>query len=639
MLIKSKFFFNGVEYTGFWNDYVGSPGPQTGFSTYDVTSILENGNNQAALQSFDPTTDDTSSYGDSMCVLGCILVTEYKPTVTADPIGGLYNHTLDVNLTASVTSTIYYTTNGDEPKLGSSVYSGPIHLDTTSTLKFMAVTASGIQTDIQSETYTIDTTAPDVTADPTTCLVNNSLDVTLTATETATIYYTTDGSDPTTSSNVYAGPIHLDTTTILKFMAVDSAGNHGPVTSETYTIDITAPTVNVDLDNGSFNTDQTITLTASDDRDLNPIIYYSTDGVNWDHQANTVTLTLDTEGVMNLRFYAVDDAGNKAANQTRTYILDKTAPTAGATPGTGTYNTPQSVVLSANDNLDTTPVIYYTTDGSDPTTSSNVYSAPLTINSTTKLKFMAVDAAGNPSEVYTVNYTIPNTDVYVNTSVSNNNPNVGDIITMTFKIGNNGPDNAAGVVFTYVIPGSFEYVMMYVGADAAGFSAPTYNSLTRTVTWNLGDLSVCDPTLYLVLKVLSSGSFTITPSITTTTYDPVSGNNEPELTINVQESSSNVNAATASNVNAAESTSETTVPMQETGAPFAGLIVGILSLIGGFGISREGKGRKLPFLLLMGIVFSLAICGTATADPYVGGDPPVTVQNGTVSGGLYEDTY
>ena len=226
-----------------------------------------------------------------------------------------------------------------------------------------------------------------------------------------------------------------------------------------------------------------------DDRDQNPIIYYSNDGVNWNHTNKTVTLNLNTEGVMNLKFYAVDDEGNRAANQTRTYTLDKTAPTANATPGTGTYSTAQSVVLSATDNLDTNPVIYYTTDGSDPTTSSSVYSTALSISSTTTIKFMAVDSAGNPSTVYTRNYTIPRADVYVNSSVSNSNPQVGDIITMSFKVGNNGPDDATGVIFKYVIPENFEYV----GMIADSLPNPEYNPSTRTVTWNLGNLPVGDP--------------------------------------------------------------------------------------------------------------------------------------------------
>ncbi|WP_287382422.1 DUF3344 domain-containing protein, partial [Methanobacterium sp.] len=302
----------------------------------------------------------------------------------------------------------------------------------------------------------------------------------------------------------------------------------------------------------------------------------------------------------------------------------------------GFYNTTQSVTLTATDNLDPNPKIYYTINGTAPTTNSNQYTEPLNLSSTTTLKFIAVDSAGNLSPVYTRVYTIPRTDVYVNSSVSNSNPQVGDIITMTFKVGNNGPENATGVVFTYVIPENFEYV----GMNADSLPNPTYNPLTRTVTWNLGDLPVSDPELNLFLRVLSAGSSTSSPHILATTYDYLTSNNAPSLTFNIRTAGSTViNPATSTSVNAAENTSLSTVPMQETGTPFTGLIVGVLSVLGGLGISRKGRKKKLPILLIVGVVLALAICGTASADPYVGGDPPVTVQNGTVSGGLYEDTY
>ena len=61
--------------------------------------------------------------------------------------------------------------------------------------------------------------------------------------EAGTIYYTKNGSTPTTSSAKYAGPIIISSTTTLKFIAVDLAGNLSPVYTQKYTIDKTAPRV------------------------------------------------------------------------------------------------------------------------------------------------------------------------------------------------------------------------------------------------------------------------------------------------------------------------------------------------------------------------------------------------------------
>ncbi len=85
-------------------------------------------------------------------------------------------------------------------------------------------------------------------------------------------------------------------------------------------------------------------------------------------------------------------------------IIDKVLPVVNASLASGLYNTTQSVDLTASDNLDPNPIIYYTLDGSTPTVSSVVYTGPISIGTTTTLKFMAVDSAGNQSPVTTEHY-------------------------------------------------------------------------------------------------------------------------------------------------------------------------------------------------------------------------------------------
>src|SRR5690242_14763083 len=70
-----------------------------------------------------------------------------------------------------------------------------------------------------------------------------------------------------------------------------------------------------------------------------------------------------------------------------------TGPTVLPTPGGGTYNAVQSVTLAAS----APSTIYYTTDGSTPTTSSTNGPSPvvLIVNSNSTLKFFAKDSGGN----------------------------------------------------------------------------------------------------------------------------------------------------------------------------------------------------------------------------------------------------
>ena len=85
---------------------------------------------------------------------------------------------------------------------------------------------------------TADTTPPTVTATPAGGTYDAPVSVSLEADETATIYYTTDGTTPTTSSSVYEEPISISAETTLRFFAVDDAGNQSTVESEQYAFQI-----------------------------------------------------------------------------------------------------------------------------------------------------------------------------------------------------------------------------------------------------------------------------------------------------------------------------------------------------------------------------------------------------------------
>jgi hypothetical protein len=67
---KSKMFFNGSEYEGFWTGYLTDP--QISFKEYDITGAIQNGSNESRYQSF-----MVSGSGDNMFVANGILITEY----------------------------------------------------------------------------------------------------------------------------------------------------------------------------------------------------------------------------------------------------------------------------------------------------------------------------------------------------------------------------------------------------------------------------------------------------------------------------------------------------------------------------------------------------------------------------------
>jgi hypothetical protein len=160
----------------------------------------------------------TSTGGDQGMVVPVILTVDSSsdtalPTFT--PPGGSYTSTQTVTIAdATRGAAIYYTTDGTTPTTASKVYSAPISVTTTGTvLKAIAIAPGYPQSAIATATYTI-TTPPAVTPLPTMTVAIAE------ATTGATVYYTTNGTTPTTSSTKYTAPITFTATTTLKFIAV-----------------------------------------------------------------------------------------------------------------------------------------------------------------------------------------------------------------------------------------------------------------------------------------------------------------------------------------------------------------------------------------------------------------------------------
>ena len=114
-----------------------------------------------------------------------------------------------------------------------------------------------------------------------------------------------------------------------------------------------------------------------------------TDSKNWAGSANEVTITFGN----NCRITKICVTYEE---------LDLTLPSAPTfNPEAGTYNTVQNVTISAEAGT----TIYYTLDGTDPTTASDVYASAIEISKTTTVKAIAVKDE-KVSPVATATYTI-----------------------------------------------------------------------------------------------------------------------------------------------------------------------------------------------------------------------------------------
>jgi glycosidase len=152
---------------------------------------------------------------------------------------GSYSTPQTVTITDSTPgAVIYYTTNGSAPTTSSAAFSTPISVTSTITIEAMAAASGYSNSSIATATYTINlpqAPAPTFSISGGTYTTLQSV-VIADPLSGATIYYTTDGSTPSTSSNTYTAPIPITQTTTLQAIAVDSAYLTSSTTSASYTI-------------------------------------------------------------------------------------------------------------------------------------------------------------------------------------------------------------------------------------------------------------------------------------------------------------------------------------------------------------------------------------------------------------------
>jgi uncharacterized repeat protein (TIGR01451 family) len=123
------------------------------------------------------------------------------------------------------------------------------------------------------------------------------------------------------------------------------------------------------------------------------------------------------------------------------------------------------------------------------------------------------------------------TDLKASKSVTNLNPNVGDLAIFTIVITNDGPDDATGVVATDQLPNGYSYVSHTA-------TSGSYN--TSTGNWNIGALSNgASVTLTLrgnINAPVAGINFTNTVSVTGNEHDPNTANNSASAIVTPQQS-------------------------------------------------------------------------------------------------------
>jgi hypothetical protein len=480
---------------------------------------------------------------------------------TFNPPAGSYAGTQSVTLSdTTAASKIYFTSDGSTPAPGAGttqLYSAPISIAETSTIKAIA-TSTLTSSPVASAAYTIGPAAPTINfpngfaaAQGTTMTFNGSTDL-----DDSRLQLTNGGANEA-SSAFYNTPVNIQSFTTDFTMQLSNAVADGM----TFTIQNVGPTalgpaggglgygpdlptnpdpspntpiansVAVKFDffsNAGEGTDST-GLYTNGASPTTPAVDMTSSGVILD-SGDTMAVHLAYDGT-NLALTITDNVVNKTFTQTwlinipqtvggNTAYVGFTAGTGGSSssqkietwsftsnisptggvatpmisPAAGTYSAPVSVTIT-----DTTPnsTIYYTTDGSTPTTMSAQYSAAFQVSTTATVNAFATANGLTASAVASAAYTITSEAFTVKPETASLTINTGAQGTSTIMVAppSGGSFNSA-VALTCAVTGSGTLPTCSLSPSSV---TPGTQGATSTLTVNV-------PASAMVLAPPASGS-------------------------------------------------------------------------------------------------------------------------------------
>jgi alpha-tubulin suppressor-like RCC1 family protein len=184
-------------------------------------------------------------------------------TPVLSPAGGSYTAAQTVTIsTTTAQTTIRYTLDGSTPTESSTLYTAPVVVDTSGTLKAVAFRTDWTPSAAASGAFTMDFgTLPTPSVSPAAGTYISEAAVTATSIAGGTIRYTLDGTDPTTGSTLYTGPFSVLTTSTLKVKAWHPDYSPSATESVAYTIKVAAPVFSPSA--GAYTAGQAIAVSTA----------------------------------------------------------------------------------------------------------------------------------------------------------------------------------------------------------------------------------------------------------------------------------------------------------------------------------------------------------------------------------------
>ena len=257
--------------------------------------------------------------GAELPILNDILETQASAPTFSSPTGTYWSAQSITLATTTPGASIRYTTDGSTPNSGSTLYTGAISISvgSTTTIKAIAIKAGRTDSTVASATYTLPSQVATPTISPNGGTFSTSQSVTLACVSTgAAIYYTTDGSTPTTGSTAYSGAITVSTGQTVKAIAALAGHSNSAVASATFAFTVADPVFSIAA--GKYTSTQSLTLSTTTS---GASIYYTIDGSTPDNTKTLYAGAISIAASQTVKAIAIKAAQADSAVVSRAYDI------------------------------------------------------------------------------------------------------------------------------------------------------------------------------------------------------------------------------------------------------------------------------------------------------------------------------
>lgn len=419
-----------------------------------------------------------------------------KPPVTTSNVPDKWVKTFTVELTASddlsgVAQT-FYSVNGSEYTEGTSVV---VTESGVNEVTFYSIDNAGNIEEVKTVQVKVDNTPPVTTTNDDENWLKEAFKVEFTATDDfsgiAKTLYSVNGSEFTEGTYVTITESGVNT---VAFYSIDHAGNKEEVKTVQVKIDKAPPITSSNATEHWLNLAFTLELSASDDLSGVAKTFFSVNGSEFTEGASVV---VTEDGINEVTFYSIDNAGNKEEVKTVFVKIDKAPPVTTSNVTDNWLKEAFTVELLAKDDFSGVAKTFYSLNGSKFSEGTSVV---VTEEGMNKVSFYSVDNTGNIEKVSTV-------EVKIDKSAPVVSWNLADEYALGTSLGLNytATDKASGIAKeTITVNGQ-----VYKKGDSVNLNQPGTYKVVVTVT----DLAGWTTTLEKTLVVYIKATIEVTPGV------------------------------------------------------------------------------------------------------------------------------